>query len=84
MISAVVARHDLAGVDGDPQAGLPDRAALLLRELPEGGLHADCRAYGTDGIVLGDARRAEDRLHAVAEELRDGAAVRLDRVCIAR
>ena len=72
-------RHHLAGVDGDAQPGRADRGALLVRERAKPVLHCDCRAHGADGVVLGDVRRAEDRLHAVAEELRDRAAVALDR-----
>ncbi len=56
----------------------PDGAALLLGERAEGVLHRDGGAHGADRVVLGHARDAEHRLHAVAEQLRDRAAVRLD------
>ena len=71
MISALVVRDDLAGVDRDAQAGLADRGELLVGELAKGALHLHRGAHGADGVVLGHARRAEDGLDAVAEQLRD-------------
>ena len=80
MTSVVVVAHDdLAGVDGDAQAERrPTDARLLARELAERALHRDRGAHGADRVVLGHARHAEGRHDAVAEELHDGAAVRVD------
>ena len=76
---ARVVCDDLTGVDRDTQTGLAHHGKLLVGELAEGLLHRDRRAHGADGVVLGHARRAEDGLHPVPEQLRDRAAVRLDR-----
>jgi hypothetical protein len=75
----LVAGHDLAGVDGDTQPDVADDRALLAGELAERMLDADGRPHGADRVVLGDARHAEGAHDAVAEELHDGAAMRLDR-----
>ena len=79
-VGVLVADHHLAGVDRDAQA---DRrratAALLQASVAERLLHRDRGAHGAHGVVLGDARHAEGRHHAVAEQLHDRAAVRLDR-----
>ena len=55
-----------------PSAGLhaDERAKRLL--------HRDRGAHGAERVVLGHARQAEGRHHAVAEELHDRAAVRVD------
>src|SRR5262249_49551522 len=75
----VVGDDDLARVDGDAQPDVADDRALLGRELPERALDADRRPHRADRVVLGDARDAERAHDAVAEELHDRAAVRLDR-----
>ena len=75
----LVGDDDLPRVDGDPQAGIPDDLALLSRELAERSLHGDGGADRADGVVLGDERHAERAHDAVAQELDDGAPVRLDR-----
>ena len=72
-VRVVVADDDLSRVDGDAEAEVGDA------ELAEGALHGDRGAHGVEGVVLAHARHAEGGHHAVAEELHDGAAVRLRR-----
>ena len=75
-VVVLAAHHHLAGVDGDAQPDLAEHSGLLLGELAERLLHRDRGAHGADRVVLGHARHAESRHHAVAEQLHDRAAVR--------
>jgi hypothetical protein len=66
---------DRPGVDSDPPGELHAvRLADVLRVRAERSLHPECRADGALGIVVVRARDAEQRVEAVAGELRNGAA----------
>src|SRR5262249_27629726 len=65
--------------DGHAQPDVADDRALLGGELAERALDAHRRPHRADRVVLGDPRHAERAHDAVAEELHDGAAVRVDR-----
>ncbi len=71
----VEAHQGLAGVDAD--AGL-ERRAVRPRHALEGLDDAQAGAHGALGVVLVHGGHAEDADHGVADELLDGAAVRLD------
>jgi hypothetical protein len=74
----VVADHHLAGVHRDAQPHAVHRRAELADQLAKGALHPDAGPHGADGVVLGDARHAEGREHAISEELDHLPAVDLD------
>ena len=75
-----IAGDDLAGVDPDPDRELhaPGLRQLLV-EPREARLHLGRGPNGPEGVVLVRRRDAEDGHHRVADELLDGAAVRLER-----
>ena len=56
----------------------PTRPASASDSCAEGALHREPGAHRPQRVVLGDPRHAEDRLHPVAQELRDDPALGLD------
>jgi ABC-2 type transport system ATP-binding protein len=70
-----IAGHHLAGVDPDPHLEVDLARAIELRDAL---LDVERGSHGPQGIVLVDDRHAEDGHDLVADELLDGAAMRLD------
>ncbi len=76
-VVAGAAHHHLAGVDGDAEPRHGEHG-LHADQRPKRLLHRGGGPHGAERVVLRHPLQTEGRHHAVAEELHDRAAVRVD------